>query len=295
MTAPDASDDAPPGWRLLHRGKVRRLFESRTGAYDHLLLVADDRISAFDRELDFTVPGKGESLTAQSRWWFDRLNYPDHLVRDATDCAPVPNDLAGRAQIVRRLTMIPVECVVRGHLVGAAWKEYVARSTVAGAPLPPGLAFGDRLPAPVFAPTSKGLPGAPDVPLSASESEALVGDAAARLRDASLLLYYRAAALAADRGLVLLDTKFEFGTDPSDGALTLGDEALTGDSSRYAKAEDWFGGIRDRPLGKQLLRDRLTVSDSNPRPAPVDRDVILRLTASYAELSRMLGVGDPRP
>jgi len=282
-------DDPIPGWRLRHRGKVRRPFEAEDGRCEHLLLVADDRISAFDRELDLVVPGKGRTLTAQSRWWFARLDFPNHLVQDGRACPAIPRGVVDSAQLVHRLEMVPVECVVRGYLVGSAWKEYRSRGTVAGARLPAGLDFGASLPAPVFAPTSKGVPGSADVPLSDAEFERRAGGVGGRLRSASLDLYRQATAHAASRGLVVLDTKFEFGLDGSTGALTLGDEALTGDSSRFAVADEWSAGVRDRPLGKQILRDRLAASPGEAGETVLDQEFVRALAASYAELSRLLG------
>jgi phosphoribosylaminoimidazole-succinocarboxamide synthase len=209
-----------------------------------MLVVASDRVSAFDHVLSPGIPGKGALLTALSLWWFDQLAgadggraIPNHLTG-----AAAPAAVADRAMVVRSLDMLPIECVVRGYLTGSGFKEYRAEGTVCGIPLPEGLQDGDRLPEPIFTPAYKAPLGEHDENISFARAEELVGaERAAELRDASLEIYRRAAAIAEAHGLILADTKFEFGTD-ADGTLTLADEVLTSDSSRYWDAAAWATG-----------------------------------------------------
>jgi len=263
----DAPLDAPapvdlPGWSHVYSGKVRDLYRPATEpvaapaepADGRMLVVASDRVSAFDHVLSPGIPGKGTLLTTLSLWWFDQLagadggeRIPNHLAAShvltlGADGEPntaddvvdlIPDAVAGRAMVVRSLDMLPIECVVRGYLTGSGWKEYRAEGTVCGIPLPAGLQDGDRLPEPIFTPAYKAPMGEHDENISFAQTEELVGtERAAELRDASLAIYRRAAATAEARGLILADTKFEFGVD-ADGVLTLADEVLTSDSSRY--------------------------------------------------------------
>ena len=258
---------------LLARGKVRELYEVDD---DHLLLVASDRISAYDVVLPTPVPDKGAVLTGLSLWWFGQLRdlVPDHLVTAdvaeyPSSLAGVADDLRGRSMLCRRLTMHPVECVARGYLTGSGLVDYRATGAVCGVPLPDGLEDGSRLPEPVFTPATKAELGAHDENVSYEQVAAAVGEeVAAELRRVTLAVYGRAAALAADRGILVADTKLELGTD-SAGVLTLGDEVLTPDSSRFWPADTWQPGRPQPSYDKQFVRDWLTTSGwdrSEPGP-----------------------------
>lgn len=255
-------------------------------------MVASDRVSAFDHVLDPGIPGKGELLTRLSLWWFAQLaggdggrSIPNHLV----DGVEPPAEVAGRAMVVHELDMQPIECVVRGYLTGSGWAEYQADGTVCGIPLPAGLANGDRLPEPIFTPAYKAPLGEHDENISFERTIELVGEArAAELRDASLEIYRRAAALAEANRLILADTKFEFGVD-ADGVLTLGDEVLTSDSSRYWDADAWRTGAtpadRMASFDKQIVRDWLAANwDKQGTPPTVPADVVEQTAAKYREL-----------
>ncbi|CAL4858492.1 phosphoribosylaminoimidazolesuccinocarboxamide synthase [Microbacterium sp. MM2322] len=281
-----------PGWTHVYSGKVRDLYRPADGDEGRMLVVASDRVSAFDHVLDPGIPGKGELLTRLSLWWFAQLAggdggrpIPNHLV----DGIEPPAEVAGRAMVVRELEMQPIECVVRGYLTGSGWAEYQADGTVCGIPLPAGLANGDRLPEPIFTPAYKAPLGEHDENISFERTVELVGEAhAADLRDASLEIYRRAAALAEAKGLILADTKFEFGLD-ADGILTLGDEVLTSDSSRYWDAEAWRTGAtpneRMASFDKQIVRDWLAANwNRHGEPPTVPADVVEQTAAKYREL-----------
>jgi phosphoribosylaminoimidazole-succinocarboxamide synthase len=237
--------------RLLHSGKVRDVYEDGTD----LVLVASDRISVYDVVLPTPIPGKGAILTQLSLWWFEQLAdvVPNHVL-SASD---VPPEWAGRAVRCRRLSMVPVECIARGYLAGSGLAEYRATGAVQGNALPEGLVEGSRLPEPIFTPSTKEPPGSGrhDAPLTYAEVEALLGAAdAEQLRRRTLEVYRRGAELAAARGVVIADTKLEFGRDAA-GALVLGDELLTPDSSRFWPAEDWEPGRAQFAFDKQYVRD----------------------------------------
>jgi phosphoribosylaminoimidazole-succinocarboxamide synthase len=278
----------------LRRGKVRDLY--RTAAGD-LVIVASDRISAFDVVLSPGIPGKGVVLTQLSNFWFERLAdvAPCHLL--ATDLARLPEpfsgcaELARRACLVRPVRIVPIECVVRGYLVGSGWKEYQASGTVCGIPLPAGLRLADRLPEPIFTPSTKAEVGH-DENISFDEAAELVGGAVAeRLRSLSLALYRRAAALAESRGIIIADTKFEFGLDEA-GTLVWADEALTPDSSRFWPAAEYRPGANPPSFDKQFVRDWLEGSGWNKRPpAPtLPEGVVEGTLARYLEaLHRLTG------
>jgi phosphoribosylaminoimidazole-succinocarboxamide synthase len=237
--------------QLVHRGKVRDVY---TDGPDELILVASDRVSVYDVVLPTPIPDKGRLLTALSLWWFEQLAdvVPNHVI-SADD---VPAELAGRAIRCRRLSMVPVECVARGYLAGSGWSAYTATGSICGIVLPGGLLEGARLPEPIFTPTTKTPPEeGHDEPLTFAEVAALVGNARAEeLRVTTMRLYDAATKITADRGLLLADTKFEFGIGP-DGGPVLADEALTSDSSRYWRVEDWSPGRRQYGYDKQYLRD----------------------------------------
>lgn len=270
-----------PGLRHVYSGKVRELYETDDGI---MLLVATDRISAFDYVLETPIPDKGKILTRLSQWWFSRLTdiVPNHLVD-----APVPERFAGRAMACRPLSMLPVECVARGYLTGTGLADYRRDGVVAGVTLPAGLTDGSRLPEPVFDPDTKAPPGEHDENLTGSELAALVGaDMAAELARITLAVYQRGAELAASRGIIVADTKIELGFD-SDGTLRLGDEVLTPDSSRFWSAESWQPGHSQRSFDKQFVRDWLTSPasgwdrHSGEPPPPLPDEIVDQTRHTY--------------
>ncbi len=235
----------------LHSGKVRDLYETPEGL---LLMVASDRISAFDYVLEPGIPDKGEILTRLSLWWFEQLEdvVPNHVVP-----ADVPAEFAGRGVLCRKLRMVPVECVARGYLTGSGLADYRREGVVSGVRLPEGLTDGSRLPEPIFTPSTKAPMGEHDEPMTFEQVVAEVGaDVAERLRDITLGVYRRGAEIALDRGIILADTKIELGWD-SDGVLTLGDEVLTPDSSRFWPLDQWEPGRSQPSFDKQFVRDWL--------------------------------------
>lgn len=285
------------GWNHVYSGKVRDLYipegTASVEAADALLVVASDRVSAFDFVLEPGIPGKGELLTTLSLWWFDRLDgVPNHLIadHDIDGTERIPAEVAGRAMLVKPLRMYPIECVVRGYLTGSGWAEYQQTQSVCGVLLPAGLQNGDRLPEPIYTPAFKAEQGEHDENISFERTAELVGaDAAARLRDTSLEVYRRASAIAEERGLILADTKFEFGADKATGELTLADEVLTSDSSRYWDAETWRTGStpgqRMASFDKQIVRDWLAGQwNKEGTPPPLPDDIVQRTAARYREL-----------
>lgn len=244
------------GARHLHSGKVRDLYELEAGPYaGQLLMVASDRISAFDHVLDATIPDKGEILTRMSLWWFDQLAdlVPHHVL--STD---VPAEVVGRAVVCERLEMYPVECVARGYLTGSGLLDYRAGGVVCGIPLPAGLVDGSRLPAAIFTPATKAALGEHDENVSYAAVAAEVGeDVAARLRQLTLAVYDRAEQVARGRRIILADTKLEFGVRPGEPTVVLADEVLTPDSSRFWPAEQWQPGRAQASYDKQIVRDWL--------------------------------------
>jgi phosphoribosylaminoimidazole-succinocarboxamide synthase len=281
-------------WKPLYSGKVRELYipvsASSGEDAERLLMVASDRISAFDHILEPEVPGKGEILTALSSWWFGQLSdVPNHLTGEAP-----PAELASRSMVVTPLRMFPVECVVRGYLAGSGWKEYVQSQTVGGLPLPAGLSEGDRLPEVLFTPATKAAIGDHDENITYSQMVAIVGDdVASKLKDLSLSIYGRASEIARSRGVILADTKFEFGVHPGTGDIALGDEVLTSDSSRYWDGELYTeGGIhRLDSFDKQLVRDWLSAHWSGEGAPPrLPEDLVAHTKARYLELyARLTG------
>jgi phosphoribosylaminoimidazole-succinocarboxamide synthase len=266
-----------PGFRHIYSGKIRELYQAGDGV---LLLVATDRISAFDYVLETPIPEKGKILTQLSLWWFSRLAdvVPNHLID-----APVPPEFAGRAMACRPLSMVPVECVARGYLTGTGLADYRREGVVAGVALPPGLTDGSRLPEAIFDPDTKAPQGEHDQNLTASELTALVGEStAAELARITLAVYQRGASLAAERGIIVADTKIELGFDDT-GTLRLADEVLTPDSSRFWPAESWQPGRSQVSFDKQFVRDWLTspVSGWDPgsgEPPPALPDEIVEQT-----------------
>ncbi len=276
------------GWRHAYSGKVRDLYipESQTDldSSPTMLMVASDRVSAFDHVLEPGIPGKGELLTTLSLWWFDQLaEFPNHLLE-----TEAPAEVAGRGLVVRTLDMLPVECVVRGYLVGSGWAEYQESGTVCGIPLPAGLTNGDRLPEPIFTPAYKAPLGEHDENISFDQTVELVGETTAReLRDTSLAIFRRASAIAESKGLILADTKFEFGRDRDTGVLTLSDEVLTSDSSRYWDAATYAAGGPNRldSFDKQIVRDWLAANwDKTGTPPVLPADIVARTADRYREL-----------
>ena len=286
----DANIPAPPaidGARHVHSGKVRDLYELTEGPHaGSLLMVASDRISAYDFVLASTIPDKGEILTRMSLWWFDRLAdlVPHHVL--STD---VPDQVKGRAVVCERLEMYPVECVVRGYLTGTGLADYRATGEVCGIALPAGLEDGSRLPEPVFTPATKAAVGDHDENVSYDAVVAQVGaDAAAELRRLSLQVYARAEEVARERGIVLADTKLELGRRP-DGTVVLGDEVLTPDSSRFWPADQWQPGRTQPSYDKQVVRNWLTSPESGwdrgsgEAPPPLPEAVVERTRERYVE------------
>ena len=268
------------GLQHLAAGKVRDMYAGPDGL---LLVVASDRVSAYDVVLPTPIPDKGRVLTALSVWWFDKLAdlVPHHLV--SADDSAIPARWRGRAMLVRRLEMLPVECVARGYLAGSGVSAYRETGAVSGVPLPPGLADGSRLPEPIFTPTTKAPVGAHDEAMTLDDVRAAVGDLADRLSEVTLAVYRRAADLAAGRGILLADTKLEFGLDPA-GTLTLGDEVLTPDSSRWWPADRWRPGAAQPSYDKQFVRDWLSAHwDRRGEPPELPDEIVDQTRARYVE------------
>jgi phosphoribosylaminoimidazole-succinocarboxamide synthase len=281
----------------LHRGKVRDVYAIDA---DSLLIITTDRLSAFDVVLPDPIPGKGQVLNRISNFWFARTRHivPNHLIdRPLAEVLPDPAERAqaeGRCMIARRLKALPVEAVVRGYLIGSGWKDYQATGQVCGITLPKGLRQAERLPAPIFTPATKAAVGDHDENIAYAEVEKLIGPAlAAKVRDTALALYNHAVDYARERGILIADTKFEFGLAP-DGELILIDEALTPDSSRFWPADTYAVGTSPPSFDKQYLRDYLETLDWNKTaPGPkLPAEVIARTSAKYHEaLERLTGPG----
>jgi len=279
--------------KFLHRGKVRDIYEVDA---QRLLIVQSDRLSAFDVILPTPVPGKGEVLTALSLFWFKRLAAlcPNHLldVDPASVVAPDERDqIAGRAMVVRKLKPLPVEAIVRGYLAGSGWKEYRRTGAICGIALPQGLQEADRLPEAIFTPSTKAPAGTHDENITFAEAAAAIGsELAARVREVSLNLYRRASAWAEPRGIILADTKFEFGED-REGRIILIDEVLTPDSSRFWPREHYAVGRGQPSLDKQPIRDYLDALrdwDKKPPPPDLPPEVVQATTERYREIFRRL-------
>ena len=301
---PQAGASGPaelPGYANVYSGKVRELYApldpvSGEARADQLLLVASDRISAFDFILDSTIPDKGKVLTQLSLWWFDQLVdiIPNHVI--SADSPAVPAAVAGRAVLVQRLEMVPVECIGRAYLTGSGLSEYRETASVCGVPLPAGLTDGSRLPEPIFTPTSKAPIGNHDQPMTFDEVAALVGvPMATSVRDLTLAILRRGNDIAAGRGILLADTKVEFGLDAArpdaDGnpSVVLADEVLTPDSSRFWPAATWSPGRAQDSYDKQFVRDWLTSPasgwdrSSGEAPPALPQDIIDATRAKYVE------------
>ena len=279
-----------PGYRHVYSGKVRDLYAPLDDD-TRLLVVVTDRISVYDHVVPTNIPDKGRLLTQLSLWWFGQLAdlVPNHLLDDA-----VPAAVLGRAVLVRRLAMFPVECVARGYLAGSGLQEYLAGGAVCGVPLPPGLVDGSRLPEPIFTPATKAAFGEHDENVTFEQVGATVGaDAAAELRRITLAVYARAERIARECGIVLADTKLELGRDDA-GQIVLGDEVLTPDSSRFWPASTWSPGGPQPSYDKQYVRDWLTSPASGwdrhggGPPPPLPDEVVERTRARYVEAYQLL-------
>jgi phosphoribosylaminoimidazole-succinocarboxamide synthase len=279
--------------RLLHRGKVRDLY----AVDEHkLLIVQTDRLSAFDVVLPTPVPGKGKVLTALSQFWFEKLGsvIANHLTGASPESVVSKveerEQIAGRAFVVKRLKPLPIEAVVRGYIAGSGWKEYKGTQTVCGIPLPAGLSEADKLPQPIFTPSTKAPAGTHDENITYQQVERLIGpELSLRVRDAAIDLYAQAAEYAAGRGIIIADTKFEFGLD-ADGKLYLIDEALTPDSSRFWPADEYRPGANPPSFDKQFVRDWLEAQNWNKQPpAPaLPADVLAKTSEKYRDALRLL-------
>ncbi|WP_240125776.1 phosphoribosylaminoimidazolesuccinocarboxamide synthase [Thermomonas alba] len=285
-----------PGLNLIHRGKVRDVFDLGDGT---LLMVATDRLSAFDVVLPDPIPGKGEMLCQISNFWFDKTAHiiPNHLTGiDVASVLPAGVDAAlyaRRAVVTKKLKPVPVECIARGYLIGSGWKDYQRTGAVSGIALPAGLQQAQQLPEPIFTPSTKAAVGDHDENISFAQMVNLIGrELAEAVRDATLAIYAYARDYAAQRGIILADTKFEFGTD-ADGRLYVMDEMLTPDSSRYWPAEQYAVGISPPSYDKQFVRDYLETLDWDKTP-PGPRlppEVIAKTRAKYAEaLEKLAGL-----
>ena len=287
------------GWKHAYSGKVRDLYIELDAAgleqADRVLMVASDRVSAFDYVLSPGIPGKGELLTTLSLWWFDQLHdVPNHLISAADTTTVIPESVRGRAMLSRTLDMYPVECVVRGYLVGSGWAEYQQTQSVCGVALPAGLQNGDRLPAPIYTPAWKAPMGEHDENITFERTVELVGaDVAVQLRDLSIHIFTAASAIAESHGVILADTKFEFGADRENGVITLGDEVLTSDSSRYWHADTYAAGGPDRlaSFDKQIVRNWLSANwdqKAGSTPPELPAEIVEQTSLRYRELIERL-------
>ena len=277
------------GWKHVYSGKVRDLYESEDASLsDVILIVASDRISAFDNILDPAIPGKGENLTAVTNFWFEKLDVANHLATGIE----VPKEVLGRATVAKKLSMYPIECVVRGYISGSGYKEYLATGAICGVKLASGLQDGDKLPTPIFTPAFKAELGSHDENITFQRVIEIVGeDAANKLRELSLSVFESASVIANKAGLILADTKFEFGSDPATGEMVLGDEVLTPDSSRYWDKAAYEAGNRGASFDKQIVRNWLLENwdpESGSKPPVLSSEVVARTSSRYAELREKL-------
>jgi phosphoribosylaminoimidazole-succinocarboxamide synthase len=277
---------------FLHRGKVRDIYAV---ADDKLLVIQTDRLSAFDVVLPTPIPGKGHVLTALSLFWFRKLAHviPNHLTGIEPESVVSPDErsqVAGRAMVVRRLKPLPIEAIARGYVIGSGWKDYQRTGAICGIPLPAGLREAERLPQPIFTPSTKAPIGRHDENIPFAEMERLVGaDRARAVRDATLRLYTEAADYARSRGIIIADTKFEVGIDGA-GTLVFIDEALTPDSSRFWPAAEYRVGISPPSFDKQFVRDWLEAQawDKRPPAPALPADVLAKTAEKYREALRLL-------
>ena len=295
-----------PGWHHVYSGKVRDLYENPDEP-GRMLVVASDRVSAFDHVLEPGIPGKGALLTRLSLWWFAQLDVPNHLVPEPVETPVVEpvetlvargistssiteGALPANAMLVKKLDMYPIECVVRGYLSGSGWIEYQSSQSVCGIALPAGLSDGDRLPEPIYTPAWKAPMGEHDENITYERTVELVGSAAAAaLRETSLRVFAAASAIAEAKGVILADTKLEFGADPVTGELTLADEVLTSDSSRYWDAALYSTGERTASFDKQIVRNWLSAHwDKRGTPPALPQGIVEQTAARYRELIERL-------
>ena len=277
------------GWHHVYSGKVRDLYESNDANLAHLILVvASDRVSAFDRILEPEIPNKGAYLTKLTNFWFDRLAVPNHISNEVE----VPQEVLGRAMVCKKLEMFPIECVVRGYISGSGYKDYLAAGEICGNKLPIGLNFGDKLPEPIFTPAYKAELGEHDENITFEKVVEIIGAVNANaLKTLSLEIFSNASAIAAQAGLILADTKFEFGIDPATNQITLGDEVLTPDSSRYWSKSAWDAGDRKESFDKQIVRNWLAANwdpTSNANPPALPKEIVEQTSAKYAQLIELL-------
>lgn len=276
-----------PGYKHVYSGKVRELFVPTDPKFSHLaLIVATDRISAFDHILSPEIPGKGIELTKITNWWLDQIDFPNHR---SSELLP-PAEISERAVVVKNLQMYPVECVVRGYISGSGWKEYQQTQSICGIALPAGLQFGDILPEPIFTPAYKAPQGEKDENITFEKVVELVGsEIAEKLKRASLEIYSYAAKVAEKAGLILADTKFEFGNNLATGEMTLADEVLTPDSSRYWDKAQWEQGVRDQSFDKQMVRNWLSEHwDHQGKPPTLSPEIVALSAQRYQELRERL-------
>ena len=289
-----------PGWKHVYSGKVRDLYVPANAAVtervgrDCVLVVASDRISAYDHVLASEIPDKGRILTQLSLWWFEQLGVEHHVLASTAD-GGVPAAVEGRAMICKKLEMYPVECIARGYLTGSGLAEYRQSGTVCSIPLPPGLVDGSRLDEAIFTPSAKAEVGEHDENITYDAVVELVGgDTAGRLRELTLQIYTKAEEIARGRGIILADTKVEFGLDTATGAIVLGDEVLTPDSSRFWDAATYRPGQAQPSYDKQYVRDWLTSAESgwdkssDAPPPPLPADVVARTRSRYVEAFELL-------
>ena len=277
---------------LIHQGKVRDIYDIDN---DYMLIVASDRLSAFDVIFDQPILDKGKMLTSIANYWFEKTSHivQNHLTEISLDEVLPESEaklLAGRAIVVKKLKPLPVEAVVRGYIIGSGWKEYLSSGSVCGLELPSGLKLADKLASPIYTPSSKAPAGEHDANISYAETEALVGsELAAQIKDTSLEIYDYASRHAASRGIIIADTKFEFGLD-SNNKLTLMDEALTPDSSRFWSLDDYEPGQSPKSFDKQIIRDYLETLDWNKAPpAPsIPSEIMDRAANKYKEIQSIL-------
>jgi phosphoribosylaminoimidazole-succinocarboxamide synthase len=275
------------GWRHVYSGKVRDLYESVDENLSHMILiVASDRVSAFDQVLEPAIPNKGEYLTTLTNWWFSQLDVPNQV----SDEVAVPAEVAGRATVAKKLKMFPIECVVRGYIAGSGFKEYQSTGSICGIQLPEGLEFGDKLPHPVFTPAFKAELGEHDENITFEKVVEIVGaENAHALKNLSLKIFETASALAEKSGLILADTKFEFGIDASSGEITLGDEVLTPDSSRFWAKRSWLAGDRRDSFDKQIVRNWLADNwNQVGEPPRLPAEIVAQTQSRYADLVERL-------
>jgi phosphoribosylaminoimidazole-succinocarboxamide synthase len=275
------------GWHHVYSGKVRDLYESNDPKLSHLILVvASDRVSAFDHVLEPAIPNKGKHLTTLTNWWFERLPVENHVSNEVS----VPAEVQGRATVAKKLEMFPIECVVRGYLSGSGWKEYQDKGEICGVELPEGQTFGGKLPRPIFTPAFKADLGDHDENISFEKVVEIIGlENAERLRALSLEIFTKASELAERAGLILADTKFEFGIDPATGHTVLGDEVLTPDSSRFWSKAAWERGERKDSFDKQIVRNWLAENwDQTGEPPVLPPEIVSQTQSKYAELVERL-------